>query len=129
MILNVKSNARNELIEITKDVKTLVTENGWEDGILVLTTLHTTAALTINENADPDVQKDLLRALDALVPNIHFDHYEGNSDSHLKTSLIGTDLTIIIEDGKLQLGTWQGVYFFEFDGPRNRKIKLKFIEE
>ncbi len=127
MILNVKSNKRNEFIEITRDVKKLVTEKGWKDGILVLTTLHTTAALTINENADPDVKKDLLRALDALVPDIHFDHYEGNSDSHLKSSLVGTDLTIIIEEGKLQLGTWQGIYFCEFDGPRNRKIKLKFI--
>lgn len=129
MILNVKSNTRNELIEITKDVKKLVTENGWKDGILVMTTLHTTAALTINENADPDVKKDLLRALDALVPNIHFDHYEGNSDSHLKSSLVGTGLTIIIEEGELQLGIWQGIYFCEFDGPRNRKIKLKFIGE
>ena len=128
MILNVKSNARNEFIEITREVKNLVSENGWHDGILVLNTMHTTAALTINENADPDVKKDLLRALDVLVPDIRFDHYEGNSDSHLKSSLLGTDLTLIIENGELNLGTWQGIYFCEFDGPRNRKVKLKFIQ-
>ncbi len=127
MILNVKSSKKNEFIEITGDVKKLIRDNEWRDGILVLNIMHTTAGLTINENADADVKKDLLKALDALVPNIRFEHYEGNSDSHLKSSLVGMDLTLIIEDGKLQLGTWQGIYFCEFDGPRNRKVKLKFI--
>lgn len=127
MILNVKSSKKNEFIEITGDVKKLIRDNEWRDGILVLNVMHTTAGLTINENADADVKKDLLKALDALVPNIRFEHYEGNSDSHLKSSLVGMDLTLIIEDGKLQLGTWQGIYFCEFDGPRNRKVKLKFI--
>jgi len=127
VILNVKSSKKNEFIEITGDVKKLIRDNEWRDGILVLNIMHTTAGLTINENADADVKKDLLKALDALVPNIRFEHYEGNSDSHLKSSLVGMDLTLIIEDGKLQLGTWQGIYFCEFDGPRNRKVKLKFI--
>ena len=106
MILNVKSSKKNEFIEITGDVKKLIRDNEWRDGILVLNVMHTTAGLTINENADADVKKDLLKALDALVPNIRFEHYEGNSDSHLKSSLVGMDLTLIIEDGKLQLGTW-----------------------
>ena len=127
MILNVKSSKRNEFIEITGDVKKLVKNNEWRDGILILNVMHTTAGLTINENADPDVKNDLLKALEAMIPNIHFEHYEGNSDSHLKSSLIGMDLNLIIEEGQLQLGTWQGIYFCEFDGPRNRKVKLKFI--
>ncbi len=126
MILNVKSNNRNEFIEITSEVKKIVRDNGWRDGILCLNVLHTTAGLTINENA-PDVKKDLLGALEALIPNIRFEHYEGNSDSHLKSSLVGMDLNLIVEEGQLQLGTWQGIYFCEFDGPRNRRVKIKFI--
>jgi secondary thiamine-phosphate synthase enzyme len=103
--------------------------NGWQDGILVVYTPHTTSAVTINENADPDVQRDMNSFLSKLIPNLsEFRHAEGNSDSHIKSSLIGCSETIIVENGNMVLGTWQGIYFCEFDGPRTRKVHLKFIK-
>ena len=130
MILKINSANRNEFIEITKQIKDIIFENHWRNGILFLNVLHTTAGITINENADDDVKKDLSAAFDKLVPEIRFFHTEGNSDSHLKASLVGSDLTIQIENGYPVLGTWQGIYFCEFDGPRsNRKIKISFVEK
>ena len=126
----VDSHARCEMIDISSQIKELIGEEGWKSGILVLNSMHTTGGLTVNESYDPDVQSDLLRALEKMVPEIRFDHVEGNSDSHLKTSLVGTDLNLIVEGGELLLGRWQGIYFCEFDGPRrNRKIAYKFIGE
>ena len=89
--------------------------------------MHTTGGITINESYDPDVQHDLIRALDKMVPDLNFRHMEGNSDAHLKTSLIGAESTLIVEKGELLLGTWQGVYFCEFDGGRERRVLLKLI--
>ena len=130
MIIKINSSDKNEFIEITSLIKNTILENKWRNGIVFLNVLHTTAALTINENADDDVKTDLINALNELVPDIKYYHNEGNSDSHLKASLIGTDLTIQIENGTLILGKWQGIYFCEFDGPRNnRQIKINFIEK
>lgn len=130
MIIKINSSNKNEFIEITSLIKNSILENKWRNGIVFLNVLHTTAALTINENADDDVKTDLINALNELVPDIKYYHNEGNSDSHLKASLIGTDLTIQIENGTLILGKWQGIYFCEFDGPRNnRQIKINFIEK
>jgi secondary thiamine-phosphate synthase enzyme len=124
----VHSSKRNEMIDISSKVYNLIKENNLQNGVLYLHVMHTTAAITINENADDDVKIDLINALDALVPNIQFYHFEGNSDAHLKTSLIGNSVNILIENGNPILGTWQGIYFCEFDGPRRRKVVAKFIK-
>ena len=130
MILKINSSAKNEFIEVTAMVKNTIQKNKWRNGILFLNVLHTTAALTINENADDDVKTDLINALNDLVPDIRYYHTEGNSDSHLKASLIGSDLTVQVVNGTPVLGRWQGIYFCEFDGPRsNREIKIQFIEK
>lgn len=127
MKLGIKSSRREEFIEITKYIQNIVNEEGWKDGILLVHTTHTTAGLTINENADPDVKSDMLRALDEIIPKISFRHAEGNSDAHIKSSLMGSSLSIPITNGKAVLGIWQGIYFCEFDGPRNRQVLLKFV--
>lgn len=127
MIFEINSNKREQFIDITRNIQGLIKKNAWQDGILLIHTTHTTAGLTINENADPDVKSDMLRALDEIVPNIKFKHMEGNSDSHIKSSLMGSSLTIPVSEGKAVLGIWQGIYFCEFDGPRDRKVVLKFV--
>ncbi|MBP9479002.1 MAG: secondary thiamine-phosphate synthase enzyme YjbQ [Sebaldella sp.] len=130
MIIKINSSNKNEFIEITSLIKNSILENKWRNGIIFLNVLHTTAALTINENADNDVKTDLINALNELVPDIRYYHNEGNSDSHLKASLIGSDLMVQIENGNPILGKWQGIYFCEFDGPRiNRQIKISFVEK
>ena len=119
----------SEFIDITAKVKTIVHEKRIKKGFCCVFCPHTTAALTINENADPAVTGDIINHLDKLVPkNGKFSHSEGNSDAHIKSSLLESSLNIFIEDYKLALGTWQGIYFCEFDGPRNRKIYLDVIE-
>jgi secondary thiamine-phosphate synthase enzyme len=119
----VSTSSRTEMIDITKKVQGIITESGVSDGMVVIHIPHTTAAVTINENADPDVQRDMTRFMDELVPQRGwFRHSEGNSDSHIKSSLFGCSQVIIIENGKMVLGTWQGIYFCEFDGPRRRKV-------
>lgn len=126
--LNITSVSRNELIDITSGVAGFVADSGVADGLCVIFTPHTTAAVTINENADPDVQRDVISALSKVFPQYdNFRHSEGNSDAHLKSSLVGCSETVIIEKGKLLLGTWQGIYFCEFDGPRNRKVYIKVM--
>ena len=126
-IIEIKTSGKCEMVDITKKIKEAVHKNRWNDGILVVFSMHTTGGITINESYDPDVQHDLIRALNKMVPDLQFRHMEGNSDAHLKTSLIGTESTLIIEKGELLLGTWQGVYFCEFDGGRERQVILKFI--
>jgi len=123
-----KTSKRCELKDITQNVGRLLVGSGVKDGLCVIYCPHTTAGLLINENADPDVKTDLLNALEALVPALKFKHSEGNSDAHLKSSLVGKSLTLIVRDGKLVLGTWDAIYFAEFDGPRNRKVLIKVIE-
>jgi len=128
MFFSVKTSAHEELLDITSRVEAAVRESGIMDGICCVYTPHTTAAITINENADPDVRRDLLKGLRHLgLENVSFDHAEGNSPSHVKSSLVGCSETIIVNDGSLALGTWQGIYFCEFDGPRTRKVYVKII--
>ncbi|MES0341550.1 MAG: secondary thiamine-phosphate synthase enzyme YjbQ [Candidatus Humimicrobiaceae bacterium] len=128
-VLEFDSSKRNDLIDITAEVSAAVSRSRIESGICCLYVPHATSGVTINENADPSVKLDIIKKLETMVPrNENYSHTEGNSDSHVKSSIIGTTLTIIIEDGSLVLGTWQGIYFCEFDGPRRRKIYVKTIE-
>ena len=114
---------RCEFIDITQEVAEVV--KGIKDGIVTIYTPHTTSAITINENADPAVQRDILATLERLIPHKgDYQHSEGNSDSHVKASLFGSSAQVIVQDGKLVLGTWQGIFFCEFDGPRTRKIHV-----
>lgn len=123
------STGKADFYEITSMVKDAVASSGVNEGICVIYTPHTTAAITINENADPDVVKDLLLAFDKTFPDRQeFKHTEGNSAAHLKSSVIGCSETVIIKDGRLLLGTWQGIYFCEFDGPRTRKFYVKIMK-
>lgn len=128
-IIEISTHMRSELVELTDRVQRVVEERGISDGIVVVQSLHTTGGVTINENADPDVARDLVAKLERLVPEreAYYRHAEGNSDSHLKTSLIGPSLSIIVSGGRLVLGTWQGVYFCEWDGPRKRRIGVQVI--
>ncbi len=123
--ISIVSHNRNELIDITDQVKRFIAEQKLKDGFVTIFVPHTTAAVTINENADPDVKTDLLFSLDKISP-IHreFKHLEGNSDAHVKTSLIGNHELIPVINGTIILGVWQGIYFCEFDGPRTRKTIL-----
>ena len=124
-----KTTKRTEFVEVTAELKELVRGAKLQSGCLVVYSPHTTAGVTVQENADPDVVHDLLLWLNERIPKDApgFRHAEGNSDSHLKTSLVGTSVTVIVEDGELVLGTWQGVYFCEFDGPRTRTLHVQTI--
>lgn len=126
----VETTSHSQMIDITKPLEDWIASNKIEEGILILTSLHTTAGITVNENADPDVKTDFLMRLDEVYPWDHHKdkHGEGNTAAHLKTSTVGSSETIIIQNGRLTLGTWQGVYFCEFDGPRNRKYVAKVIK-
>ncbi len=126
----VKTTKRDEMIDITSIVRNAIQDEGIRDGLVVVYSAHTTAGITINENADPDVKHDMLMRLDEVYPWEHpnYKHAEGNSASHLKTSTVGPSQTILIADGKMILGTWQGIYFCEFDGPRNRTVYIKTME-
>jgi secondary thiamine-phosphate synthase enzyme len=124
--LKVSTQKREQVLDITKQVQAAVSNDGCLDGWVVVYCPHTTAALSVNENADPDVKTDLLQHLSEMIPQkTSFRHREGNSDAHIKTILSGPSLTVIVENGRLQLGTWQGLYFLEFDGPREREVWLK----
>ena len=123
----VKSKSREELIDITDELAEYIKSKDYKNGILYLFVPHTTAGLTINENADPSVRKDINNTLNKLIPHINnYTHLEGNSDAHIKATLVGSSNFVFIERKELVLGTWQGIYFCEFDGPRNRKLYLKF---
>ncbi|WP_270182659.1 secondary thiamine-phosphate synthase enzyme YjbQ [Alkalihalobacillus sp. CinArs1] len=126
----VNTTQRDEMIDITSTVQNAIEEEGIKNGMVVVFSAHTTAGITINENADPDVKHDMLMRLDEVYPWEHpkYRHAEGNSASHLKTSTVGASQTILIQDGKMILGTWQGIYFCEFDGPRNRTVYIKTME-
>lgn len=124
----VRTNSRTEFKDITAEIQKAVAEKKIKDGICVIYAPHTTAGLTINENVDPSVKEDMLSELNRLIPlNGRFRHSEGNSDAHIKSSIIGCSKAIILENGKLLLGTWQGIYFCEFDGPRQREVWVKII--
>jgi secondary thiamine-phosphate synthase enzyme len=128
-VLYIKTRKRVEAVDITDSVLNFVKDSNVKDGILFLYVPHTTAGITINENADPSVIDDILNKLNEIVPKIgNYKHIEGNSDSHIKSSIVGVSKNLIIEDGKVILGTWQGIFFLEFDGPRERKIILKILK-
>ena len=120
----VRTKEREQILIVTDQVQKALAAMTDGDGICTIVTPHTTCALSVNENADPDVTTDLVRALRAMIPDVRFDHGEGNSDSHLLSMLIGTSLSWPYRNGRLVLGTWQGVYFIELDGPRERKVTV-----
>lgn len=129
LALNVKTESQTCLKDITEDIRKVVKESGVKEGICVVFVPHTTAAVTINENADRDVKTDLLKIINKAIPfEDGYRHSEGNSAAHMKASLFGFSEHIIIQNGDLLLGTWQGIMFCEFDGPRNRKVCVKVIE-
>ncbi len=128
--IEVKSRARTEFVDITGEIRELVRSSGVKNGVCHLFVLHTTAGITVNEGADPAVQRDISTFLAKLVPiDPYFTHREGNSDAHIKSSLIGTSLTLILENFRPLLGTWQAVYFCEFDGPRQRRVAVKIVTD
>ena len=129
MLFNFQLSTPNEgLVDITAEVTEAISESGVNEGICIVYCPHTTAAITINENADPDVKTDFIAGFDTIFPDMaSFRHAEGNSDAHLKSSAVGASETIIVTAGKPLLGTWQAVYFCEFDGPRNRKFYVKVV--
>lgn len=119
---------KSEWHELTSDLGRVLTEEHWNSGILLIFSPHTTGSILLNENCDPDVQRDfLLKMNEIFADDPRFRHIEGNSDAHIKTSLTGASACIPVENGKLMLGTWQGVFFCEWDGPRNRKVFLQFV--
>jgi secondary thiamine-phosphate synthase enzyme len=122
--LQVQTRAINELQDITSQAQRAVTESGVQEGICLVFVPHTTAGLTLNENWDPDVRGDLVRALAVMVPDVPYHHGEGNSPAHLMSTLVGASETLLVSEGKLVLGSWQGLYFAEFDGPRRRRVLL-----
>ena len=130
MKLTIKTNRRTELIDITAKVQQTIKEQHFEQGVCMVYVPHTTAAVTINENADPSVAHDILFALDTMVPDrADFRHLEGNSTAHVKSSLMGPSQMVGVENGRLVLGTWQGLFFCEFDGPRTRHFHVKLIAQ
>ncbi len=128
--IQLQTKRRTEVIDITTEVSEILRANGIENGLAVIFVPHTTAGITINENADPSVKRDFLTKMNRMIPEIDgYTHLEGNSDAHIKTILTNPSQTVIVEDGRLMLGTWQGVYFCEYDGPRTRKVWVKILEE
>jgi secondary thiamine-phosphate synthase enzyme len=125
----VKTSARSEMCDITREVQALVRENGAAEGVCHVFVPHTTCGLAINENADPDVKRDIIAKLDdAVSEDFDYHHGEGNSPAHIKSVLVGPSLSVFIEDKTLQLGTWQGLYLCEYDGPRSREVWVKILK-
>jgi secondary thiamine-phosphate synthase enzyme len=127
-IIEIRTRAKEEFVDLTAEVGRVVAASGVASGVCVVAVPHTTAGVTVNENADPDVRADLLMTLRRIVPDaLPYAHAEGNSPAHVKAALVGSSATLLVEGGRLQLGTWQGVFFCEFDGPRPRKVWVKVI--
>jgi secondary thiamine-phosphate synthase enzyme len=128
--IKVRSRGREELVEFTSEVRRVLGESGAREGVCVLFSRHTTAGLTVNENADPDVPTDMLHCLRTLIPQhgMGFRHGEENSDAHIKTTLVGASVTVPFADGELLLGRWQGIFLCEFDGPREREVVLTIVK-
>ena len=128
MRFEVRTTRRDELVDVTAQVEKAVAASGVVAGIAVVSSPHTTAGVTVNENADPDVQRDVLHGLQRIFPREgDWRHFEGNSDAHLKTALVGTSATVPVAGGHLALGTWQAIYFCEFDGPRSRQLQIQML--
>ncbi|NLM73726.1 MAG: YjbQ family protein [Clostridiaceae bacterium] len=129
MVITINTDKKDEFINITSLIRQQVEKSGVRNGVVTVFVPHTTAGITINENADPDVVIDILTTLNMVFPDRkEYRHFEGNSAAHMKASVMGSSCNVIIENGTLKLGTWQGIYFCEFDGPRTRKVYLKIIE-
>ena len=125
---DVKTHSKDEVVDITSSVKNIITNSQVKSGICFIYVPHTTAGITINENADPTVKSDILMALNDIVPDsLPYRHMEGNSPGHVKSTLVGCTASVLINNGILALGTWQGIFFCEFDGPRNRKVFVKIL--
>lgn len=129
--LQISTPSQNALVDITEQVKQAVRSRQYQDGILLIFVPHTTAGIAINEHADPSVARDIQADMERLVPwrQSYYRHAEGNSSSHTRTSFVGSSEMVIVESGSLQLGTWQGIFLCEFDGPRRRQVWLKFLED
>ncbi len=128
--LRVKTNSRTEFVDITQSVQRLVAESGIRSGVCHIYVPHTTSGVTINENSDPNVGRDILKELNKVIPfDDQYGHSEGNSAAHIKSSLIGVSKAVMVEEGRLALGTWQAVFFCEFDGPRDRRVMVKVIKD
>jgi secondary thiamine-phosphate synthase enzyme len=129
-VIEVSSTSRQQFIDITDRVEGVVNKSGVKNGVCFLYVPHTTAGITINENADPSVVTDIIETLERVIPlDGRYRHLEGNAHAHIKSSILGHSACVLIEDGRLMLGTWQGVFLCEFDGPRRRKVLVKIIEE
>lgn len=129
MILKVKTKSRTQFVDVTSQVQDVVRSSGIAHGLCMLYVPHTTAAVTINESADPSVKSDILMVLNEIVPwKANYRHMEGNSPAHIKSTLVGASELITVENGRLALGTWQGIFFCEFDGPRTRKLHVRLSE-
>ena len=127
--LEIKTNSRSEIIDITDKIQKVISDSKIKSGICIIYVPHTTAGITVNENYDPSVRADILDYLEKLAPpSTPYRHTEGNADSHIKTSVVGSSATLVIEEGKILLGSWQGIMFCEFDGPRTRKLVVKIME-
>lgn len=127
--LELKTNSRSEIIDITDKIQKVISDSKIKSAICILYVPHTTAGIIVNENYDPSVRADILDYLEKIAPAAaRYKHTEGNADSHIKTSMVGSSSTLVIEEGKVLLGSWQGIMFCEFDGPRNRKLVLKILE-
>jgi secondary thiamine-phosphate synthase enzyme len=124
--ISISTRSRTELVDITGQVKSVVTESGVQDGVCHVYVPHTTAGITINENADPSVREDILMELNKTIPfEDNYKHREGNAAAHIKASIVGSSETVLVDRGRLVLGTWQGLFFCEFDGPRSRRVLVK----
>jgi secondary thiamine-phosphate synthase enzyme len=129
MILSVKTSSKTELIDITSKINKLVKASGVSEGLCMLYVPHTTAGITINESADPSVKSDILMVLNQVIPwDANYKHLEGNSPAHVKSTLVGASELVAIENSALVLGTWQGLFFCEFDGPRTRKVHVRILD-
>lgn len=127
---SLRTSKKEELVDLTGKIQELVTKSGLKNGLVVIYVPHTTCGVTINENANPDVQSDLLMALKKAIPDtLPYSHLEGNSPAHVKASLVGSSQMVLVEEGRLKLGTWQGIFLCEFDGPRLRQVWIKILAE
>lgn len=126
--ITLQTRVREDMLDVTRQVQDIVSAEGWKNGAVLVFCVHTTAAVTINENADPDVCRDMLFGLSRISPDlVEFRHNEGNSDAHIKSSIVGASELIPVENGVLCLGTWQGIWFCEFDGPRKRRVLVQWL--
>ena len=128
--IEISTHSRTELVDITEEIRRVIKKSAVKSGTCIIYVPHTTAAVTINENYDPSVCEDIVSTLNRFVPHsAHYAHTEGNADAHIKAAIVGSSRTVFFEDGKILFGTWQGIFFYEFDGPRRRKVLVKILKD